>query len=87
MENNKFSETELQELVWSLPISAIAKQFNLSGYEIRKVCKKLGIPVPIKGYWQKIKADKKLKIKPLDTDYVRTDGISVIEQFGKLNDL
>jgi hypothetical protein len=41
----------LYERVWSEPVEAIAKAWGLSGRGLAKVCKRLRIPVPPRGYW------------------------------------
>lgn len=51
---------ELYDLVWNNPLSKLAKQYNLSDNGLRKVCKKLEIPLPKNGYWQKIQFNKKV---------------------------
>lgn len=51
---------ELYDLVWDNPLSKLAKQYNLSDNGLRKVCKKLEIPLPKNGYWQKIQYNKKV---------------------------
>jgi hypothetical protein len=51
---------ELYDLVWDTPLSKLAKKYNLSDNGLRKVCKKLDIPLPKNGYWQKIQFNKKV---------------------------
>lgn len=51
---------ELYNLVWENPLSKLAKKYNLSDNGLRKVCKKLDIPLPKNGYWQKIQFNKKV---------------------------
>jgi len=42
---------ELFELVWSMPMTKLAKQFELSDVGLRKICVKHQIPLPPMGYW------------------------------------
>lgn len=51
---------ELYNLVWENPLSKLAKKYNLSDNGLRKVCKKLDIPLPKNGHWQKIQFNKKV---------------------------
>jgi hypothetical protein len=60
-----FTREELYNLVWSKPLTALAKEFNLSDTGLRKVCKKHNIPTPEMGYWQKIAFNKKANIYSL----------------------
>lgn len=60
MENTILTRQELYDLVWENPLSKLAKKYNLSDNGLRKVCKKLDIPLPKNGHWQKIQFNKKV---------------------------
>ena len=45
------SRQELFELVWSMPMTKISKQFELSDVGLRKICVKHQIPLPLQGHW------------------------------------
>jgi hypothetical protein len=47
---------ELYELVWSKPMMELAKDFGLSDVAVAKRCRKLGVPVPGRGYWARVAA-------------------------------
>lgn len=64
-ESKKISRQELYDLVWSKPMTALAKEYNISDNGLRKICKKLDIPLPQLGHWQKLQYGKKVKIIPL----------------------
>ena len=49
---------ELYEEVWRQPMVLLAKQCGVSDVAIAKVCRKLGIPVPPRGHWAKLKFGK-----------------------------
>lgn len=59
MVNNYPSKEELEKMVWLKPTSQIAVEFNVSDSAIGKLCKKLGIEKPGRGYWAKKNAEKK----------------------------
>jgi hypothetical protein len=44
---------ELYELVWSEPMVRLAKRFALTDVALAKTCKRMGIPVPPRGYWRR----------------------------------
>jgi hypothetical protein len=44
------SREDLYELVWSKPIVELAKDFGISDVAFAKRCRKLGVPVPGRGY-------------------------------------
>jgi uncharacterized protein YutD len=56
---------ELYNLVWSKPITKIAKDYRVSDSAIIKICKKMEIPRPERGYWTKVECGKKVRTKPL----------------------
>ncbi|WP_282035440.1 hypothetical protein [Aquimarina algiphila] len=56
---------ELYDLVWSSPLTKLAKEFSYSDSGLRKICKKHNIPLPKAGYWAKIKYNKKVIKVPL----------------------
>lgn len=65
MENSTITREELYNLVWESPLSQLAKKYNLSDHGLRKICKKLDIPLPKNGHWQKIQFNKKVIIEKL----------------------
>jgi hypothetical protein len=65
METIQLTRKELYDLVWKNPLSKLAKEYNLSDNGLRKVCKKLDIPLPKNGHWQKIQFNKKVIIVKL----------------------
>lgn len=55
----------LYEEVWTEPISRLAPKYGLSGNGLKKICAKLNIPVPPRGYWARIQHGYKAKKVPL----------------------
>lgn len=53
---------ELTKVVWEYTMPELGKIYGVSGSAVSKRCKKLGIPIPSTGYWQKkYRLDKLLK--------------------------
>ena len=50
------SREDLYELVWSKPMRELAKDFRISDVALAKRCRKLGIPLPGRGYWARVDA-------------------------------
>jgi len=48
----------LYELVWSEPVSVLAKRYGLSDVGFAKICKGMGIPLPGRGHWARVQAGK-----------------------------
>lgn len=69
---------ELYELIWSKPMTKVAKDFDVSDVWISKVCKQADIPRPPVGYWQKLEAGKNPEKKPLPpTKLLGSDSIHI----------
>lgn len=60
-----FTREEFYDLVWSKPMTHLAKEFALSDVALHKVCKKHGIPNPPLGWWAKKAAGQPVKQTPL----------------------
>lgn len=43
---------KLLDLIWTKPVSALAKEFGVSPNGLAKICDRLDIPRPPKGYWR-----------------------------------
>jgi hypothetical protein len=56
---------ELYRLVWSTPIQKLSKQFGLSDVGFAKVCARVEVPRPPRGYWAKIASGHKPRQAPL----------------------
>lgn len=52
---------ELFNRVWSKPVATVARDFGLSGPGLKKICVRLAIPVPPRGYWAKLSAGQSVK--------------------------
>ena len=74
----KLTRQELYELVWAESMLSLSKKFDISDVGLRKICKKLTIPVPKLGFWQKVRAGKKVS-KPELPLSDSTDEVSLVE--------
>lgn len=65
---------DLYDLVWSKPLTTLAKELNFDAYNLRKICKQHNIPLPQSGHWQKIKHNKKVSKTtfPVDVEKDKT---------------
>jgi hypothetical protein len=55
-----FKREELYEKVWDKSISPLAKEYGISDVGLAKICRKLNIPWPSRGYWAKLEFGKKV---------------------------
>lgn len=60
-----YTREEFYELVWSKPLTHLAKEFAISDVALHKICRKHYIPNPLFGWWAKKAAGKKVKQTPL----------------------
>jgi len=58
---------ELYKMVWSEPVSTVAHGYGLSDRGLGKICKRLEIPVPGRGYWQMKRKGLLIPVPPLTT--------------------
>ena len=56
-----FTREEFYELVWSRPMTHLAKEFAISDVALHKICRKHNIPNPPLSWWAKKAAGKKVK--------------------------
>ncbi|TCS35641.1 hypothetical protein EDC30_110110 [Paucimonas lemoignei] len=60
-----FDRQKLYEEIWAEPVVIVARRYGLSDVGLAKICKKLSIPLPSRGYWAKVKAGRIMKKIPL----------------------
>jgi hypothetical protein len=56
---------QLYDIVWSEPIRTVAARYGISDRGLAKVCTRLHVPVPGRGYWQQKAVGKKVRQPPL----------------------
>jgi hypothetical protein len=56
---------QLYEQVWSQPMTRLARQYGISDVALAKICRKLSIPYPGRGYWRRKQTGKVVKQFPL----------------------
>ena len=54
----RVTREELYEMVWGTPMSRLAIEFGISGNGLAKICDRLNVPYPPRGYWAKKDAGK-----------------------------
>jgi len=56
MAKRELSREELFALVWERPSREIAKELGISDVAVGKLCEKLQVPKPPRGYWARVEA-------------------------------
>ncbi len=72
----KFVREQLYQEVWAEPVSKLAKRYGLSDVGLRKICKRLNVPMPPLGWWAKKAHGKATRVIALpknsdETEYIR----------------
>lgn len=57
----KIERKRLYKQVWFKPMSKLAKDYEISDVSLKKICKKLNVPTPPRGYWARIYGSQKPK--------------------------
>jgi hypothetical protein len=61
----RVTRDDLYAMVWSQPMSRLATEFGISGNGLAKICDRLDVPYPPRGYWAKKEAGKPVATTPL----------------------
>jgi hypothetical protein len=59
IKRREFTREELYKLIWEKPATILAKEFGISDVGLAKICKRLGIPRPQRGYWRLVEVGRK----------------------------
>ncbi|WP_319756515.1 hypothetical protein [uncultured Sphaerochaeta sp.] len=59
------SREDLYGVVWSKPMIKLAEEFGISGRGLAKLCERLKVPVPPRGYWRKFSLGQSIRKIPL----------------------
>jgi hypothetical protein len=57
-ETRRITRDELYGMVWRTPMSRLAEEFGITGNGLAKICDRLEVPYPPRGYWAKKQAGK-----------------------------
>jgi len=78
----RLTREQLYELVWSEALVQLGKGLGISDVAIAKQCRKASIPIPERGYWNKLQAGHAVARTPLPPRDLAT--VDVIEMNGEL---
>jgi hypothetical protein len=85
MDTITFTRKELYDLVWKEPLSRLAKKYKISDNGLRKICKRMNIPLPPYGHWQKVQYGYKVTPIKLPEKYSAQDEVTLDER--SVNDM
>ncbi len=61
----RISRTELYARVWQTPMTRLGLELGISGNGLAKICQRLDVPYPPRGYWAKKEAGKPVSVAEL----------------------
>ena len=70
----------LYEQVWAQPMTKVAKEYGISSVALAKICKKLDVPCPWRGYWRRKETGKSVKPLPLPPNSDPTKQVAAIHR-------
>lgn len=56
-----YSRRKLYDEIWKQPVHEVAKTYGISDVALAKICRKLNIPRPSRGFWARLKAGQKVE--------------------------
>lgn len=65
MRRDDISREELFALVWERPATEVAQELGISDVALGKLCHRLQVPKPPRGYWARVRAGRTQKRPPL----------------------
>lgn len=78
----RLTRAELHELVWTKPMTELARQFGLRDQHIAKACDGADIARPRAGYWQKVEYGKSVSRSALNNECFGACDIVAIDASG-----
>jgi hypothetical protein len=69
MKKVKFTREEFHQLTWSESLPALAKKYDATYHDLRKIVIDMGIPLPKVGYWQNKWLGKPVVVEPLTVPF------------------
>jgi hypothetical protein len=60
-----YKRSDLYTEVWQEPVRSIAKKYGISDVALAKICRKLDVPLPGRGYWARKAAGQEVPKTPL----------------------
>jgi len=77
MEKIILTRKELFDLVWSKPVAALLRKYDIKNSELKKILAEMNIPTPEMGHWQRLQYGKPVEIKLLPDDFSGRDNITL----------
>jgi hypothetical protein len=82
----RYDREKLYEKVWTVTMQKAAREYGVSDVALGKICRKLYIPVPGRGYWNKKAANQPVEPRPflpvirIRSTMAETERLNLIEK-------
>jgi AcrR family transcriptional regulator len=73
----RFSRRALYDLVWSIPMRTAARRLGLSATGLAKICDRLLVPYPTRGYWAKPPGERPARAKLPKASALEKHGVAI----------
>lgn len=60
----EYDRALLLDEVWAEPVTLVALRYGLSDVGLKKLCRRLQVPTPVRGHWAKVKCGRGIPPKP-----------------------
>lgn len=64
-EGRTLERSVLYRKVWEVPMQRLAPDYGISDVALKKICRKMNIPTPPRGYWAKVQNGQRVPVTPL----------------------
>lgn len=82
----KVTREQLYEQVWQRPMTKLAQEYGVSGATLAKTCRKLNVPLPAQGHWQRGEHGKPSSPPPLPAESPGVAGFAEISPHQRLGE-
>lgn len=77
----ELTREELYAKVWSKPATELAKEFGISDVGLAKICRKMNVPKPGRGYWRRLEVGERPQLTPLPKSQDRLPTLVVVKPY------
>lgn len=85
-QRTELTREELYAQVWAEPMTKLARRYGLSDRGLAKICDRMGVPVPGRGYWAKVQSGRLPPQKKLPKIKAGQKAIVVLNNRGHILD-
>jgi len=78
-----FEREKLYQEIWAEPVMQVAKRYGISDVGLAKICKKMKIPRPPRGYWAKKSYGVPTEKEMLRPPTAQTQSIAIVDREAK----